>query len=63
MRSSVLAHHSEPTDPELITWLVHALDSIVGLGPVVMAVAIGAAVVAIPAALAYLARRARTPRP
>ena len=61
MRSTVLAHHSEPTDPELITWLIHAIDSIVGLGPVVMIVAIGIVVIAMPAALAYLARRNRPP--
>ena len=62
MRSTVLAHHSEPTDPELVTWLVHTIDSIVGFGPVVMLAAIGVVVIAIPAALAYFARRNRSPQ-
>ncbi len=62
MRPAVLAHHSEPTDPELLNWLVHTIDSIVGVGPVLMLAAIGVVVVAIPATLAYLARRNRSPR-
>ena len=53
----VRAHHSEPTDPELLTWLVHALDGVLGQGPIVMIAAIGFVAVAIPLALALLALR------
>ena len=55
----VRAHHSEPTDSELLEWLTHTLDSILGLGPVVMVVLIGVVVVAIPLAIAALALRRR----
>ena len=55
----VRAHHSEPTDSELLEWLTHTVDSILGLGPVVMVVLIGVVVVAIPLAIAVLALRRR----
>ena len=53
------AHHSEPTDSELLEWLVHTLDSILGQGPVVMVVLIGVVVLLIPLAIAVLALRRR----
>ena len=53
----VRAHHSEPTDPELLTWLVHALDGVIGQGPVVMIAVIGFVAIVIPLALAVLALR------
>ncbi|MDE2836998.1 MAG: hypothetical protein OXL97_05750 [Chloroflexota bacterium] len=53
------AHHSEPTDSELLGWLVHTLDSILGQGPVVMVVLIGVVVLLIPLAIAVLALRRR----
>lgn len=55
----IRAHHSEPTDSELLEWLTHTLDSIIGQGPLVMIVVIGAVVVAIPLAVTVLALRRR----
>ena len=55
----IRAHHSEPTDSELLEWLTHTLDSILGLGPLVMIVVIGIVVIAIPLAIAVLALRRR----
>lgn len=55
----IRAHHSEPTDPELLEWLTHTVDLVVGQGPVVMAVLIGLVVIAIPLAIAVLALRRR----
>ncbi len=55
----IRAHHSEPTDSELLEWLVHTLDSILGQGPVVIVTAIAVVVIAIPLAIAVLALRRR----
>ncbi len=55
----IRAHHSEPTDPELLEWLVHAVDLVLGQGPLVMIVVIGIVVIAIPLAIAVLALRRR----
>lgn len=53
------AHHSEPTDSELLEWLVHTVDSILGQGPLVMVALIGVVVLLIPLAIAVLALRRR----
>lgn len=58
----IRAHHSEPTDSELLEWLVHTVDSILGQGPLVMVVLIGVVVIAIPLAIAVLALRRRGER-
>jgi len=55
----IRAHHSEPTDSELLEWLLHTVDSILGQGPLVMVVLIGLVVIAIPLAIAVLALRRR----
>ena len=55
----IRAHHSEPTDSELLGWLLHTVDSILGQGPLVMVVLIGLVVIAIPLAIAVLALRRR----
>ena len=55
----IRAHHSEPTDSELLEWLTHTVDSILGLGPLAMVVLIGVVVLAIPLAIAVLALRRR----
>lgn len=52
----VRAHHSEPTDPELLEWLVQGVDGVLGQGPLVVG-AIGFIAVAVPLALAALAVR------
>ena len=59
---SVRAHHSEPTDAELLEWLTHTIDAILGLGPVVVVVGIAVVVVAFPLAIGVLAIRCRSPR-
>ena len=58
---SILAHHSEPADPELLEWIIHQLDALLGVGPVAMVVALGLVIVAIPVSImvAYLALRLR----
>ncbi len=53
------AHHSEPTDSELLEWLVHTVDSILGQGPLVMVALIAIVVLLIPLAIAVLALRRR----
>ncbi len=58
----IRAHHSEPTDSELLEWLLHTLGSILGQGPLVMVVLIGLVVLAIPLAIAVLALRRRRGR-
>ena len=63
MRPAPFAHHTEPSDPELVEWLVHRIDAILGVGPIVMVVAIGLVVIAIPAVIALLARRRLSPPP
>ncbi len=55
----IRAHHSEPTDSELLEWLVHTVDLVLGQGPVVMVVLIGVVVILIPLAIAVLALRRR----
>ena len=55
----IRAHHSEPTDSELLEWLLHTVDSILGQGPLVMVVLIGLVVIAIPLAIGVLALRRR----
>ena len=55
----IRAHHSEPTDSELLEWLLHTVDSILGQGPLVMVVLIGLVVLTIPLAIAVLALRRR----
>ena len=55
----IRAHHSEPTDPELLEWLVHTVDLVLGQGPVVMVVLIGVVVLLVPLAIAVLALRRR----
>ena len=53
----VRAHHSEPTDPELLEWLVQGVDGVLGHGPLVVVGVIGFIAVAVPLALAALAVR------
>lgn len=53
----VRAHHSEPTDPELLEWLVHAVDGVLGQGPLVVVGVVGVIALGVPLALAALALR------
>ena len=56
---SVLAHHSEPTDPVLLRWLTDSIDAILGLGPATIVLLIALPVVAFPVAIAFFAVRGR----
>ena len=58
---SLLAHHPEAGDPDLLGWIKHQLDAVVGVGPVTAVVLLGMIMVSIPAAIlvVYLAQRRR----
>ena len=62
---SLLAHHSESGDPDLLDWIKDQLDAIFGLGPLLIVVVLGLVMVAIPAGIlvAYLAQRRRSGAP
>jgi hypothetical protein len=49
-----LAHHSEPADPDLLLWIRHQIDAIVGLGPLYIVVLLGIVILAIPLGIAVL---------
>ncbi len=61
MPLSIPAHHSEPADPELLEWIIHQVDALLGVGPIAMVVALGLVIVAIPVAVmaVFLLQRLR----
>jgi hypothetical protein len=61
MPLSIPTHHSEPADPELLEWIIHQVDALLGVGPVAMVVALGLVIVAIPVAVmaVFLLQRLR----
>ncbi len=61
---SVLAHQGEPGDPVLFEWIKHQIDSIFGLGPGAIVIALGLVIVAIPLAIVivFMAQRMRQRR-
>ena len=61
MLLSILAHHAEAADPDLLEWIKQQLDNIFGLGPVVVVLGLGFVMLAIPAAIliTYFAQRRR----
>ena len=65
--SSILLHQGDAADPELIHWLKDQMDEILGLGPWVMVLMMGAIVVAIPVSIGlvyyYQQRRHGSPLP
>ncbi len=64
MLLSILAHHSEAADPALVAWIKHQLDSMLGLGPLAMVIALGAVILLIPSVImfVYLVQRLRRDR-
>jgi hypothetical protein len=56
---SVLTHHSEPTDPVLLHWLIGTIGEVSGLSPLAIVVLTGLIVLAIPLLLAFLVLRRR----
>lgn len=57
----IAGHHSEPGDPELLAWIQHTIDDLVGLGPAAAVGVLGLVIVAIPLAVlaAFFLRRPR----
>ena len=49
-----MAHHSEPADPDLLLWIRHQIDAVLGLGPLYIVVVLGIVIVAIPVGIAVL---------
>jgi hypothetical protein len=56
---SVLAHHSEPSDPVLLRWVLDTFEALLGYGPWAVVIPVGLVVIGFPVALAVLALRAR----
>ena len=56
---TLLAHHSEPTDPRLLRWVIDTFESLFGLGPAIVIIPVIVFVTAFPVALAGLALRSR----
>ena len=59
-----LAHRSEPGDPDLMEWIRHQIDAILGVGPNAIVIVMALVIVAIPAAIliVYLRQRYRQQR-
>ena len=55
----IAGHHSEPGDPELLAWIQHTIDDMVGLGPAAAVGVLGLVILAVPLAVlaAFLLRR------
>ena len=51
---SVVAHHGDAADPELLVWIKDRLDHILGLGPWAIVALAGSIIVALPIALVLL---------
>jgi hypothetical protein len=56
----LLLHHSEAIDPELMDWIRHEIDSLLGLEPSAIVVVLGAIIIAFPLALMAMVRRQRS---
>ena len=58
---SFLAHHPEAGDPDLLDWIKHQLDSMIGLEPGVIVIGLGLFLVGVPAAIlaVYVSQRRR----
>ena len=56
---SVLAHHSEPSDPVLLRWIIDTFEALFGFAPVAIVIPVAVFLVAFPALLGYLALRSR----
>jgi len=49
-----ILHHSEPVDPELMTWVINMLKQIFHLSPWHFAIAVGVVIIAVPVGLILL---------
>ena len=59
-----LAHHGEPGDPVLMSWIQDRIDAIVGLEAEAIVIVLGAVIVMIPLAIMalFVVQRARQRR-
>ena len=59
-----LAHHGEPGDADLLEWIRHQIDAVLGLSATGMVILLGAVIVAVPVAImaAYLVYRSHRRR-
>jgi hypothetical protein len=55
----VLSHHSEPSDPRLLRWVIDTLEQLFGLGPAVVIIPVAVFVFAFLGVLAFFAFRSR----
>ena len=55
----VHSHHSEPSDPRLLRWVIDTFEQLFGLGPAVVIIPVGVLVVASLGLLAFFAFRSR----
>ena len=55
----ILLHHSESADPTLVRWIRDTIDHIFGVGPSVIVVVLGVAIIVFPVAVYWLASRGR----
>ena len=51
---SIAAHHGEAGDPDLLEWIMHRVDTLVGLDPALVVVILAAVIVLIPVAVLAL---------
>ena len=55
----VHSHHSEPSDPRLLRWVIDTFEQLFGLGPAVVIIPVAVLVVASLGLLAFFAFRSR----
>ncbi len=60
---AVLVHHSEPSDPRLLRWVIDTLEPVLGLGPGIVVIPVALFVTAFPIVLAILALRSQRGHP
>ena len=54
MLLSVLAHHPESGDPQLLEWIKNQLDAMIGLGPWMVVALLALFMVSIPACVMFV---------
>jgi len=57
--TSVVAHHADSIDPTLLEWILHQIDSVLGLGPLAIVVVLGLVMLAFPLGVAVMVLRRR----
>ncbi len=53
----MLLHHTETVDPELVAWIRHLIEDVIGIEPWFLVIVVGAVIVAIPVTLMVSAIR------